>query len=239
MKLLLIGDVHANYPALKAIQDHVRHIHFDGIINTGDFIVYGTNPNETIDWFRKTENSFSVLGNTDKRILRILRQKKLKRPKKEEKRVMYFWTAQVLNEENINYLKALPKKREMFTGSIRIGIFHGTYFKPNEALIPTADKNPFKRLASAAPYQVHIMGHSHTPYYEFVDGVHFVNPGSVGRMFDGDPRASFATLDISADEISVAHFRVPYCVEEVIEDLKAYNLPPIYAEMFQIGKKLN
>ncbi len=239
MKLLLLGDIHANYPALKAIQNHVRNIRFDGIINTGDFTVYGTNPNETIDWFRKTENSISVLGNTDKRILRILKGKKLKRPKKEEKRVMYFWTAQILNDENINYLKSLPKKSEMLGESVRVGIFHGTFLKPNESLLPAADKSHFKQLAHASPCQIHIMGHSHIPYYEFVDGVHFINPGSVGRMFDGDPRASFATLDISADEISVAHFRVSYPVEEVIQDLKKHNLPEIYGEMFRIGRKLN
>lgn len=239
MKLLLLGDIHANYPALKAIQNHVRNIRFDGIINTGDFTVYGTHPNETIDWFRKTENSISVLGNTDKRILRILKGKKLKRPQKEEKRLMYFWTARILNHENINYLKSLSKKSEMLGGSVRVGIFHGTFFKPNESLLPAADKSHFKQLAHASPYQIHIMGHSHIPFYEFVDGVHFINPGSVGRMFDGDPRASFATLDISADEISVAHFRVPYPAEEVIKDLKKHNLPEIYGEMLRIGKKLN
>ena len=239
MKLLILGDIHANYPALVAIQNHVRNIRFDGIINTGDFTVYGTNPNETIDWFRKTENSISVLGNTDKRILRILKGKELKKPKKEEKRVMYFWTAQILNDENINYLKSLPKKNEVLEGSVRAGIFHGTFVKPNESLMPTADKSHFKQLAHASPYQIHIMGHSHIPFYEFVDGVHFINPGSVGRMFDGDPRASFATLDISADAISVAHFRVSYPVEEVIKDLKKHNLPEIYGEMFRTGRKLN
>jgi len=239
MKLLLLGDIHANYSALKAIQNHVRNIRFDGIINTGDLTVYGTNPNQTIDWLRKTENSISVLGNTDNRILRILKGKKLKRPKKEEKRVMYFWTARILNDENINYLKSLPKKNEMLGGSVRVGIFHGTFLKPNESLMPAADKSHFKQLAHASPYQIHIMGHSHIPYYEFVDGVHFINPGSVGRMFDGDPRASFATLDISADEISVAHFRVSYPVEEVIQDLKKHNLPEIYGEMFRTGRKLN
>lgn len=239
MKLLLLGDIHANYSALKAIQNHVRNIRFDGIINTGDFTVYGTNPNETIDWFRKTENAISVLGNTDKRILRILKGKELKKPKKEEKRVMYFWTARILNDKNIKYLKSLPKKNEMLGGNVRVGIFHGTFLKPNESLMPAADKSHFKQLAHASPYQIHIMGHSHIPFYEFVDGVHFINPGSVGRMFDGDPRASFATLDISADEISVGHFRVSYPVEEVIQDLKKHNLPEVYGEMFRIGRKLN
>ena len=83
------------------------------------------------------------------------------------------------------------------------------------------------------------MGHSHVPYYKIVNGVHFINPGSVGRMFDADPRTSFAVLKISSGGLAVEHFRIPYPVEEVVKDLKVKQLPDIYAKMFQSGKKLN
>jgi diadenosine tetraphosphatase ApaH/serine/threonine PP2A family protein phosphatase len=83
------------------------------------------------------------------------------------------------------------------------------------------------------------MGHSHVPYYKMVDGIHFINPGSVGRMFDGDPRASFAVLRIASGKIAVKHFRIPYAVEAVVADLKNQELPDIYAKMFQDGRKLN
>jgi hypothetical protein len=72
-----------------------------------------------------------------------------------------------------------------------------------------------------------------------VDGVHFINTGSVGRMFDGDPRTSFAILKLSSGKIAVEHFRIPYPVEEVVKGLKNNQLPDIYAKMFQIGRKLN
>ena len=44
-KLLLLGDIHANYPALKTIQNYIHPDRFDQIINTGDFTVYSTFPN--------------------------------------------------------------------------------------------------------------------------------------------------------------------------------------------------
>ena len=66
-----------------------------------------------------------------------------------------------------------------------------------------------------------------------------MNPGSAGRMFDGDPRASFAILNISSGRIGVEHFRIPYPVKEVVKSLKKNHLPNIYTKMFQIGKKLN
>ena len=236
--ILALSDIHANFPALQAIQNHVRKHRFDWIVNTGDFTVYGTFPNETIKWFRERKNVVGVLGNADKRVLRIIRGKKLKKPKKEEKRVMYFWTCDNLLSENIQYLKSLPRQTEIIVAKTRIGIFHGTCVNENEALLP-ATTNRLRELAQDSRFRIHLMGHSHTPYYRVVDGVHFINPGSVGRMFDGDPRAAFAILKLSAGNIAVEHVRIPYPVEDVVKGLKQNRLPDIYAKMYRMGRKLN
>jgi putative phosphoesterase len=238
-KILLLGDIHANYPALEAIIKYIQPDRFDWILNTGDFTVYSTFPNETIQWFRKRKKAVCILGNTDLRILRILKGKQLKRPKKEEKRVMYFWTSENLLSKNSTYLKSLPKQTDFTVGKIRIGLFHGTLDDPDEELFPSAPESRFQQLAKDSSYQVQIMGHSHVPYYKIVNRVHFINPGSVGRMFDGDPRASFAILKIDSGKLAVEHFRIPYPVEKVVAGLRDQRLPNIYAKMFRIGKKLN
>lgn len=238
-KILLLGDIHANYPALDAIVKYIRPERFDWIVNTGDFTVYSTFPNETIQWFREHTRTICILGNTDRKILRILNGKKLKKPQKKEKRVMYFWTSENLLPENITYLKSLPTQTDFTAGDFHIGIFHGTLEDPDEELFPSAPEKRFRTLAKHARYQVHIMGHSHAPYYKIVDGIHFINPGSVGRMFDGDPRTSFAILKVASGKIAVEHFRIPYAVEEAVTGLKVEKLPKIYAKMFRVGKKLN
>ena len=238
-KILLLGDIHGNYPAFKAILKYIQPDQFDRIVNTGDFTVYSTFPNETIRWFRKRKNTICIIGNTDRRVLRILNGKKLKKPKKKEKRVMYFWTTENLLPENIAYLKSLPEQTDFTTGNIRIGVFHGTRDDPDEELFPWAPESRFHELAKNSPYKIHIMGHSHVPFYKIVNGVHFINTGSVGRMFDGDPRVSFAVLKISSGSIAVEHFRIPYAVEKVVKGLKNHQLPGIYAKMYRAGKKLN
>jgi putative phosphoesterase len=237
--ILVLGDIHANFPALHAVRNYVREYRFDRIINTGDFTVYSTFPNETIQWFRKRSNSICILGNTDRRVLRILKEKKLKKPKKEEKRVMYFWTAEKLLSENVKYLKSLPRKTDLSIANIRIGVFHGTSDDEDETLFPSAPNSRFRELAEGSPFQVHIMGHSHTPYHKIVDGVHFINPGSVGRMFDGDLRAAFAILKIYSGQIAVDLFRIPYPVDAVVTGLRKNRLPDIYAKMYRLGRKLN
>ena len=57
-KILVLGDIHANFPALQEIWRYVRNCRFDFIVNTGDFTVYSTFPNETIQWFLKKKILF-------------------------------------------------------------------------------------------------------------------------------------------------------------------------------------
>ncbi len=239
-EILLLSDVHANFPALKAVGETLDLDRFDKIINAGDITVYSTFPNETIQWFRSLgKRLISILGNTDRRILRLLKGKTMKKPKIQEKRVMYAWTCDHIAGENIDFLRSLRKKGKFSMDGLELGVFHGSSEKPNAQVFPTTSQNRFAQLAGSGFYGVHIMGHSHVPFHKVVSGVHFINPGSVGRMFDGDPRASFAILRINSGRCTVKHFRIPYKVADVVEGLRANRLPDIYAEMFRVGRKLN
>jgi len=238
-KILVMGDIHANFPALKAIQSRVREEKFHRIVNTGDFTVYGTFPNEVVRWFRKRKSACCIVGNTDKRVLDILAGKELNKPKMEEKRIMYFWTCKHLLPENVLYLKSLPDQADFTVDNVRIGLLHGDFDGKEEALRPDSPENRFRELASGYPYRVHVVGHTHVPFHRIVDGVHFLNPGSVGRPFDGDPRSSFAVLTVSSGGVTVEHFRIPYSVEKVVTGLKNNGLPDIYGKMYRTGRKLN
>ncbi len=239
-EILLLSDVHANYPALKAVGESLDLGRFDKIINAGDITVYSTFPNETIQWLKGLgRRVINIVGNTDRRVLRLLKGKKMKKPRIQEKRIMYTWTCDHLSGESIDFLKSLPKKDECNLADLDLGIFHGSAKKPNAQVFPTTPLNRFVQLAGNNTCDVHIMGHSHVPLHKIINGVHFINPGSVGRMFDGDPRASYAILKIQSGHCSVEHFRTPYEVEKVVKGLEQHQLPSIYAEMFRIGRKLN
>ena len=58
-------------------------------------------------------------------------------------------------------------------------------------------------------------------------------------MFDGDPRAAYAVLSLEDGRIAVEHHRVAYDVEAVVRELARQGLPPIYSEMYRLGRKLN
>ncbi len=246
MNILLISDIHANFPALTAVDSLFHSTPFKAIINAGDSLVYAPFPNETLQWLRR-KKVVSILGNTDKKVIKLLKGKSFKKPGKEEKRVMYTWTAETISPGNIKYLFSLPTSTSLLlpslnkkeTAGLRIDIFHGSPARDHEFLFPDTPEKHFQELAALTPAPIVIVGHSHTPFHKYIDGTHFINPGSVGRMFDGNPTASCAILTIESSGIQVTHHRVPYPIENVITTLREVQLPSIYSRMYREGRKLN
>lgn len=97
MKILVISDVHSNYPALKAVLD--RDGDADLIVCAGDVVHLGYFPHEVLDTFRKY-NVHAVCGNHDKEILHA------RLTRKSNPFVKY--NRDRLTPEDWEYLKALP-----------------------------------------------------------------------------------------------------------------------------------
>ncbi len=247
LRILLIADIHGNYPALQAIDQQLGAASFDYIVNSGDSLVYAPFANETIKWLREYQ-AISILGNTDQKVIKLLAGKKVKKPTNPEKRIMYTATAEALSEENRRYLRSLPTtaRLKLCPGGkaapdpkIKLGIFHGSPADPDEFLFADTPDARFYELAALTKCRIVITGHSHSPYHKIFADVHFINPGSAGRMFDGDPSVSFATLELADDVIAVQHFRIAYAIEDVVMKIREKNLPDIYTTMYRQGKKLN
>ena len=238
VKILLISDIHANYPALKAVAAHEAASGCNHVWNCGDVTVYAPFPNETIDWL-KTHKAISILGNTDRKVLKLVRGKQFKKPRKPEKRIMYTWTHEVLTKENIRYLQSLGKKNTFKIKGLKVGLFHGSPADPDEFLFPDTPEERLSALSRKAGKDIICFGHSHTPFHNNLHGVHFINPGSVGRMFDGNPAASFAVIKISGKKIKITHHRVPWDFREMEQGFLKSRLPEIYISMYRQGLKLN
>ncbi len=247
MQILIISDIHGNYPALEAVDSAFREKDFDLVINCGDSLVYGPFPNETLQWLQDN-SAISILGNTDKKVLTLLSGKKLDKPTNPDKLVMYTWTAEQLSTGNAAYLKSLKKKSHTLVEDSGknanrniwdIGIFHGSPAKNHEFLFDTTPDSRFIELSRMTSSDIVLCGHSHTPFHKVIGPTHFINPGSIGRMFDGDPRASCATIEISANTISVDLLRISYDIEKTVEALQHHSLPEMYCEMYRKGLKTN
>jgi putative phosphoesterase len=248
INILVLSDIHGNYPALQAIGAAVRGLEIHYVCNCGDSTVYAPFPNETLAWLRNHQ-ALSISGNTDDKIVRLLKGKSFKKPSKPDKRCMYTSTFEQLDQDAKHDLLALRKQATIKLAGWCIGLFHGSPEDHEEFLFSNTPEQRFMELAKNCREHIVLTGHSHSPYYKQIGqskgSVHFINPGSVGRMFDGDPRASYAILELKTpgpkalQGLGVQHFRVAYDIERVVTELERQNLPAIYSNMYRQGKKLN
>ncbi len=249
MNILLVADIHANFPALQALEQYFTPWNFDLVINCGDSVVYGPFPNETLAWL-KAKAAISILGNTDKKVIKLLQGKTFVKPADPHKRIMYTWTAEQLSPSWKSYLQSLPKKKTELlyvTSSspvkverhYKLGIFHGSPARNHEFLFNSTPDSRFRELARQALLDIVVCGHSHDPFHKICDTTHFINPGSAGRMFDGNPQSSCATLHLEADSFHVHHHRISYDIEKTITALRRAALPALYTEMYRLGRKTN
>jgi diadenosine tetraphosphatase ApaH/serine/threonine PP2A family protein phosphatase len=78
-------------------------------------------------------------------------------------------------------------------------------------------------------------GHTHKPWHREVEGIHFINTGSVGRPKDGDPRAGYVLLDVDERGLQVTFIRVEYDVDTAAREQARVGLPVEFAEFLRTG----
>jgi len=239
MKVALIGDVHANLPALEAVLAHAHEQGVEAIWNVGDFVGYGAFPDKVVHRLRQ-ENVLSIVGNYDLKVLEFKKKKdKWRKKKRREKYLAFKWAYDSLSKTNRKYLRFLSQEMRMKVKGHRILLTHGSPTSNSEHLTPDTPEKRLRNLARKAKADVIICGHSHQPFVRQVDGVWFINTGSVGRPDDGDPRACYAILQIDSEQIQVRHYRVEYDVEKAVAAIREHKLPEVFAQMILQGRNLD
>jgi exopolyphosphatase/pppGpp-phosphohydrolase len=81
------------------------------------------------------------------------------------------------------------------------------------------------------------LGHTHEQFWRQIDGVSFVNPGSVGRPGDGNPQTGYAMLSFNPFKVEL--FRLDYDVAAAADALRKKQLPQSFAQMLLRGVSLD
>lgn len=239
MKIALIGDVHANLPALEAVLAHARKQGIEAIWNIGDWVGYNAFPNEVVELLRQ-ERALSVVGNYDLKVLRFKKkQEKWQHSKHPLKYLAFKWAYQTLSKKNRKYLRSLPREIVFRFANRSILLTHASPASIEEALFLDTPESRLQELAALAGTDAIIFGHSHQAFVRQVDGVWFINTGTVGRPTEGDPRATYAVLTLSAKKFHVQHFQVDYNVERAVAAIRQNNLPEEFAKMLLQGRNLD
>jgi putative phosphoesterase len=238
MKVAVIGDVHANLPALETVLDHAQKQGTEAIWNAGDLIGVGPFPDQVVTRVRK-ENVLSILGGYDRAVLRF-KKKKAKWRKKmvSEEYLALEWAYNALTNSSRKYLRFLSTEMRTGVKGRKILLTHTGPCSYKKTLPPDALKEHLSQRAQEAKADVIVCGHSHRPFAHQVPDALVVNPGSVGWSNDGKRLASYAILTFKKDDIQVDHHRLEYDVGRLIAAIRDNGLPEVYARMLLDGLDL-
>ena len=233
MRYLIIGDIHGNLAAFEAVlQDVEAKGEFDEIWCLGDIVGYGPEPRGCIELLRRYKHT-SIAGNHDWAAIGRIDISDFN----PDAAMACRWTAKQLTAEDTNYLQNLPLtlERDDFT------LVHGSPRQPIWEYLLSVNRAHanFNYFDTSFCF----VGHSHIPLVFGQDKVGtcfetrifdelrlslesnrlIINPGSVGQPRDGDPRASYAIYNSSAQIIR--HYRVDYDVASTQKKMMEHGLP--------------
>jgi len=214
-RIAVIADIHANLPALEVVLADIERQAADQIFCAGDLVGQGPHPNEVVSRVRKAGIP-SILGNQEIEV-RELADRARRDPKKHMR-----WTTAVLKRRNREYLLGLPSDRSLEVEGVTILLVHGSPFGAFDPMHPSLTSRTIRSwFPCETPRPDVLVGaHTHVPFVRTLDGMLVVNAGTVGRPFDGDPRASWALLDLEKGRARARIRRVGYPVEETIRAMK-------------------
>jgi putative phosphoesterase len=214
MKILLLADIHANWPALSVIEET-----FDVCLFLGDVVDYAATPVPCIEWVQKNA-TYQVRGNHDHSVA----QRVSVRPGGTFRRMaaaMRPCHFDVLTDEHLTWLARMPVTQHVTIGDHSFLLVHATPRDPMDEYITNVPDQWAARLEHVDVDFV-CVGHTHVPMDLKLDETRVINPGSVGQPRDGDCRASYAVIDDGCVEFR----RVDYDIDQTIQDMVDAGVDP-------------
>ena len=208
MKVLLLADIHSNWPALSVIDED-----FDECLIVGDLVDYGIDPTPCLEWAQRS-NATIVRGNHDHAVAQRVSAKG-----GSGFRALAAWSRprhwELLDADHLSWLARLPVTCHVTVGDHTFFLVHATPRDPLDEYL-LYDIDAWKLRLESVNADFVCVGHTHIPAELDLGTLTVVNPGSVGQPRDGDPRCSFAVIN----DGEVEHRRVEYDVEAAIASLQ-------------------
>ncbi len=195
--LAVLSDLHANLSALEAVKADLARRRVDRVLVLGDLVGYLARPNRVAQTVAQAGWD-CLVGNYDRAVLtggdegvdHFLRPGIGPQP-----RAIFAWTERRVRESTRRFLSQLPAHIELATPAGRLLAVHGSPAAVNQYVYPDHPEEELAAWLEQAGAAILCLGHTHMPLVRRVGEGLVVNPGSVGKSKDGDPRASYALLD--------------------------------------------
>jgi putative phosphoesterase len=229
-RLALFGDIHGNALALAAVRKAVRASKPDAVLIAGDLVLNGPEPAATVDALREleTDGALVIQGNTDVAVADFDYSAAfpwLTEGVPESFRSAAEWANDELGDDRLDWLRRLPSERRLRLEEMLVLVCHGSPGSQTAGFDPMLDPNITLERVSHTDARVIGCGHTHVPEVRDLGWKMIVNSGSAGYVFDGDPTASWALIELSDGEVRAEIRRAEFDTMAVSNAISARGLP--------------
>ncbi len=213
VRILVVSDIHANWPALEAIDEP-----HDVCLCLGDLVDYGPDPSECVRWAMEHADH-AIRGNHDHGVAQGV-------PVSGDHGYRYLTRASRplqwmgLSADERTYLLQLPLTKRVTLDGRRFLLVHGTPRDPLDEYL-MRDPEAWARRVENSDADIVCVGHSHMQFNLMAGNVIVLNPGSVGQPRDGDPRAAYAVIEDGRIELK----RVSYSLDDAASRIDRTEMP--------------
>jgi putative phosphoesterase len=230
VRIAALSDIHGNLPALAAVHKAVDAARPDYVAICGDLVFNGPDPVGALALVRELERAgaFVTLGNTDVAVADgdyTAAFPWFTEGAPDSYREAAEWARDQIGDDGIDYLRRLPSERRLRVGEDLVLFCHASPGSLTDGLSTELEQDVTIERVSRTDAKVIVCGHTHLPEVREVGWRTIVNAGSAGYVFDGDPTASWALIEIGEDGVTAEIQRAEYDVMEAANAVSARGLP--------------
>ncbi len=230
VRIAALSDIHGNLPALEAVRKAVDAARPDYVAICGDLVFNGPDPAGSLALVQELQRAgaFVILGNTDLAVADgdfTAAFPWFTEGAPESHLAAADWARDQIGDDGVDYLRRLPWERRLRVGDDLVLFCHASPGSLTDGF--GADLDPVVTIdrVSRTDAKVIVCGHTHLPEVREVGWRTIVNAGSAGYVFDGDPTASWALIEIDDDDIRAEIHRTNYDFMAVSDAVSARGLP--------------
>ncbi len=214
MKLLILSDIHGNWPALEAVLQ--AEADADAIAFAGDVVDYGPHPVECIRWLAQNGDHL-VRGNHDNALAFDLDCHCIG-SFREASLTTRAWHRTLVGTEEREVLRRLPTLTWFEWQGRHFRMAHAT---PQGDLFEYLPSDQWGERVKELDADFVLLGHTHIQGMQTFGSITVVNPGSVGLARDRGAEACYAVYENGQMKLK----RIPYDVGKTVADLRKAPLP--------------
>lgn len=211
-RIAVLSDVHGNAVALEAVRKAMKKEKPDAILVAGDLAINGPDPAGAVDGIRELEaaGALVVAGNTDIAVADFdytAAYPSLTDGVAESLQAAAEWAHEALGPDRIDWLRRLPAERRLRVDGTLVLVTHASPGSQTAGFDPGLDPSVILERLSGTDARVVCCGHTHLPEIRDFGWQVLVNAGSAGYVFDGDPTASWALIELDGEKPPAAEIR--------------------------------